>query len=553
MDFKEYQHIERFGTDEVEDIEIGICYIFPKIDGTNSSIWLDNGELKGGSRKRVLSLENDNAGFYAYASQKKELINYLTEHPAHRLFGEWLCLSGDTVIRKTSAGKNSNYMTLKEMYDFSQKKIIDNYSWTTVNGEIKTNSKARKDSWWNKNGYPSIFSLYVDEDRIKPNKMKAIIYTGKKTVYQVITRKGYSIKTTINHPFYTPLGFKKLEDIKVNDCVAISDLSNKGRQKRSYGKGTNAIFKLQEDYKNKIGKCEECGLTSCLELHHKDKDHTNNVEENFQVLCTECHRKKTGSCFTGFVYDYEFDKVISIECHGEEDCYDISMEGDENTANFVANGFVVHNCPHTIKTYRADAWNRFYIFDVCIDKEDGGLEYLPYEIYQSMLEAFNLDYIAPLRILKNGNYESFIKCLEENVFLIKDGEGVGEGIVIKNYDFYNKYGRQTWAKIVTSEFKEKHYKAMGAPTTELKMIEERIVDKFVTIAFVEKEFAKIIEEKGNWTSQYIPMLLGKVFYELIHEEMWNILKEFKNPKIDFKILNLITIKKIKEIKSNIFN
>ena len=45
-------------------------------------------------------------------------------------------------------------------------------------------------------------------------------------------------------------------------------------------------------------------------------------------------------------------------------------------------------------------------------------------------------------------------------------------------------------KIVTSEFKEKHHKAMGAPTTELKMIEERIADKFVTIAFVEKEFAK---------------------------------------------------------------
>ena len=300
MNFKEYQHIERFGTDEVEDIEIGICYIFPKIDGTNSSIWLDNGELKGGSRKRVLSLENDNAGFYAYASQKKELMDYLTEHPTHRLFGEWLV-------------------------------------------------------------------------------------------------------------------------------------------------------------------------------------------------------------------------------------------------------------PHSLKTYRNDAWNRFYVFDVCIDKEDGGLEYLPYEIYQPMLEAFNLDYIAPLRILKNGNYESFIKCLEENIFLIKDGEGAGEGIVIKNYDFYNKYGRQTWAKIVTSEFKEKHRKAMGAPTTELKMIEERIADKFVTIAFVEKEFAKIIEEKGNWTSQYIPILLGRVFYELIHEEMWNILKEFKNPKIDFKILNLITIKRIKEIKSEIFN
>lgn len=64
MDFRKYQHIERFGTSEVEQIEIGTCYVFPKIDGTNSSVWLNDGELCAGSRNRQLSLESDNAGFF---------------------------------------------------------------------------------------------------------------------------------------------------------------------------------------------------------------------------------------------------------------------------------------------------------------------------------------------------------------------------------------------------------------------------------------------------------------------------------------------------------
>jgi hypothetical protein len=38
MSFKKYQHIERYGTDEVEGIDAGLCYVFYKIDGTNSSI-----------------------------------------------------------------------------------------------------------------------------------------------------------------------------------------------------------------------------------------------------------------------------------------------------------------------------------------------------------------------------------------------------------------------------------------------------------------------------------------------------------------------------------
>lgn len=205
--------------------------------------------------------------------------------------------------------------------------------------------------------------------------------------------------------------------------------------------------------------------------------------------------------------------------------------------------------PHTINTYREDTWRKFYIFDVYNDDTD---QYLTYEEYQPLLEEFGLDYIPPLCIIKNGSYESFVHQLSNNTLFIKDGEGIGEGIVIKNYDYYNKFGKQVWAKIITSEFKEKHYKTMGAPETEKTMLEEKIADEFVTTALVEKTFAKIHTEMNGWTSRYIPRLLDTVFHDLITEEMWRILKDHKNPTINFTTLKHFTIARIKQIKPEVF-
>jgi hypothetical protein len=300
MEFKKYQHIERLGTTEVDGIEVGKCYVFPKIDGTNSSVWMRDGVVCGGSRNRELTLDKDNAGFYAAIKDDHRIKAYLDKHPTHRLFGEWLV-------------------------------------------------------------------------------------------------------------------------------------------------------------------------------------------------------------------------------------------------------------PHSLKTYRDDAWRRFYVFDVCVDNDsEVGLEYIPYDIYQPLLEEFNIDYLAPLKVVINGGADNFLKILEQNNFLIKDGCGCGEGIVIKNYEFFNRYGRQTWAKIVTSEFREKHHKAMGAPVQTVALVEQEIVDKYVTAAFVEKEYAKIVNDNAGWQSRYIPQLLSRVYHELICEEMWNILKEFRNPKIDFKALNNLSIAKVKTVKPDIF-
>ena len=76
--------------------------------------------------------------------------------------------------------------------------------------------------------------------------------------------------------------------------------------------------------------------------------------------------------------------------------------------------------------------------------------------------------------------------------------------------------------------------------------------KYCTEAFIEKEYAKIVNEKEGWRSKYISMLLGRIYSELIKEEAWNIVKEFKNPTIDFKKLNCLVIDKVKETKKELF-
>jgi ATP-dependent RNA circularization protein (DNA/RNA ligase family) len=197
--------------------------------------------------------------------------------------------------------------------------------------------------------------------------------------------------------------------------------------------------------------------------------------------------------------------------------------------------------PHSLKTYKDTAWRNFYVFDVM----DSDNNYLPYDEYKDILDHNNIDYIPPICSIESGTYEQFIIQMQKNVFLLKDGEGIGEGIVIKNYDFVNKFDRVVWAKIVTSEFKEKHSKAMGAPAMKGKqMIEQEIVSEYVTAALCEKTHAKIKNADG-WSSKKIPQLLNTVFYDLINEETWNFIKKHKNPRIDFKTLHFLTCKEVK--------
>ena len=86
----------------------------------------------------------------------------------------------------------------------------------------------------------------------------------------------------------------------------------------------------------------------------------------------------------------------------------------------------------------------------------------------------------------------------------------------------------------------------------LKMIEQEICDKYVSKHLVEKVYSKIVNEMDGWNSRYIPRLLNTVFYDLVNEELWNVVKKMKNPIINFKTLNTLVVIHIKVLKSELF-
>jgi hypothetical protein len=207
--------------------------------------------------------------------------------------------------------------------------------------------------------------------------------------------------------------------------------------------------------------------------------------------------------------------------------------------------------PHTLKTYRDDAWRKFYVFDVM--NHEG--VYFTYDEYKPILDFYGINYITPLEVINNPTHGDLMRLMDQNTFLMKDGH-VGEGIVIKNYNFVNKYGRVTWAKMVRNEFKDQHKKENRIQVIERSNLEYEIVQKFLTESMVDKIVANIIIDQvwecKTWDSKSIPRLLQTAYYDLVRECMWNIVKDFKNPTIDFKKLQFNVINRVKELRKELF-
>ena len=207
--------------------------------------------------------------------------------------------------------------------------------------------------------------------------------------------------------------------------------------------------------------------------------------------------------------------------------------------------------PHSLKTYKEDAWRRFYVFDV-VDGDD----HIPYQEYVDMLTIYDVEFIPCIACVDNPIEEKLYSIRDTDNYLIQENNGVGEGIVIKNYDYINRHGRTTWAKLISSDFSTaKSEKPMKMAD---HVIEMDIAEKYVTTAIIDKVHAKsdldehLNPKTGGFHGKCIPRLLHTVYYDVIREEMWEILKEFKNPVINFKRLQGLIYKRIKELRKDLF-
>lgn len=138
-------------------------------------------------------------------------------------------------------------------------------------------------------------------------------------------------------------------------------------------------------------KCEFCGATKGLEIHHIDKRPHNNSPENVKVLCARCHHLWHKPGAVGVFAD----KIVSIEPAGSEDVYDVTMAAPFH--NFVANGIVVHNCQESTRycNYGKDKFGN-EIAVICPPGLDDPDAYAVWDDAMRHAEA------AYMRLLRNG-------------------------------------------------------------------------------------------------------------------------------------------------------
>lgn len=211
--------------------------------------------------------------------------------------------------------------------------------------------------------------------------------------------------------------------------------------------------------------------------------------------------------------------------------------------------------PHTLKSYTQDSWKKFYVFDV-LDESTG--EYLPYKEYSKILGDLKHLRVIPLMCeLEDPTPEQIQEKLQQTgAFLC--ATGLGEGIVIKNYSFVNKYGRRTWAKVLTEDFLGKK-KSLRSTNKEIKdgtiehATERSIINRYLTDEHIAKEYSKVCEKYGEavMDPRHTFELLNRVFLEFWSDNWEIVLNKMHLPTINFKALKSLCDDRTKEVVATI--
>lgn len=212
---------------------------------------------------------------------------------------------------------------------------------------------------------------------------------------------------------------------------------------------------------------------------------------------------------------------------------------------------------HVVK-YDNSKYHRFYIFDVY----DHQLEsYVPYNIYSKELEALDLDHISIIPIIASGvlTPDDAVEAAKNNHYLLGDDSRLGEGVVVKRYDFVNQWGATVWGKYVIDDYR-KNKNAPRAERDKPYRINpyEDAVYQLVTPAYVTKEFAKFKEGLNGsaFKSNDIGHLLNSIYHTFVSEETWHLLKNVekdnKSTIIDFSQVRSAVIDAVKDALPTLF-
>lgn len=198
---------------------------------------------------------------------------------------------------------------------------------------------------------------------------------------------------------------------------------------------------------------------------------------------------------------------------------------------------------HTVQ-YKETAYKKFYLYDIHID----GLGFLTTDAVYGIANQYDIETPRLFGILENPTEEELKKLVGQS-----DLGDIGEGIVIKNFEFVNKFGRMEYAKIVTESFKEENAIVFGGNNKHSESYWEMyVVNRYVTLARIQKIMHKIQPTLNRKLDmEDIPRITSTVYHDILTEEINEIAK--KVPKMDFKKLKQLTMRKARQVYVDILN
>jgi hypothetical protein len=171
---------------------------------------------------------------------------------------------------------------------------------------------------------------------------------------------------------------------------------------------------------------------------------------------------------------------------------------------------------HTLQ-YPREAYNQFYVFDLqCMDGT-----YVNPGVYIPMLEERNIHYVPVIATLDHPTLED-IQALVSGPSWLNETRGQKEGVVVKRYDFVNKWGQTTWGKIVASEFGATKEKNHIASTESLEL---QFAQQAVSVDSVQKIMGKIVDQKGTCTVRDMAQILGVAWHDAWEDHLWDFVKK----------------------------
>lgn len=134
--YSSYQHVERISSPSCDGLlNNPRVFVEAKVDGTNACVWYEHREYHAGSRKREVSLEDDNAGFaqWFFNSEDEEacgLRTCLLDHPDFYIYGEWMAKFVGQIKDYNQEAKYHFYIF--DVYDAAKGEYLAGDVWRSI-------------------------------------------------------------------------------------------------------------------------------------------------------------------------------------------------------------------------------------------------------------------------------------------------------------------------------------------------------------------------------------------------------------------------------------